>query len=345
MRLRSKSAFLLALLAVGGCDADVHDAGGSTPDSAPDSGQDSGRDGSAGGTELARRAGERILVDGTRSVVLTDDGGGYAPMPPPGSTCHGQAEYRYALDSRELSWSACSIGVGPEPWHEVDGERTLDRDDHDRVITALREIVVSSERRCGVDKQGLTITIETQDAEQRYTDSFYSCRGDKEPYVDGIDDVFTEVRRLSSDPPLQCHAEPTCDAGRTPFASRSDCEDDGWYCEESSLCGKTIWCGMTFADCDYAQQAYEEFLAANSACSVDADCAVIGDCGPNADFAPIRADAAAEGRELQLARCGGAYDGPTYAPYCNAGACELRERPPSTEYGCPPLWQEDAGVE
>jgi hypothetical protein len=336
---------MLALLAVGACNAEVRDAGGSTPNEAQDGGQDSGQDGSTGGTELARRAGERILVDGTRSVILTDDGGGYAPTPPSGSTCHGQAEYRYVLDSRELTWSACPFSDDPEPWHEVSGARTLDRADHDRVIAALREIVVSSERRCGVDKQTLTITIKTEDAEQLYTDSFYSCRGDKEPYVDGIDEVFAEARRLSSDPPLQCQAVPTCAAGRTQFASRSDCDDDGWDCEEVTLCGMTIWCGMTFADCDYAQQVYEEFLAANDACSVDADCAVIGDCGPNADFAAIRADAAIEGRELQNARCGGAYDGPTYDAYCNAGTCALREQPPSTEYGCPPLWDEDAGVE
>jgi hypothetical protein len=112
-----------------------------------------------------------------------------------------------------------------------------------------------------------------------------------------------------------------------------------------TLCGTTIWCGMTFADCDYAQKAYEDFLAANDACTVDADCAVIGDCCPNADFAAIRAEAASEGRELQNARCGGACDGPTYEAYCNAGTCALRQQPPSTEYGCPPLWDEDAGID
>jgi len=332
-------------LALGACDAEVHDANDGVGHPPPDGGQDAGRDGSAGGTELADRPGERILVDGTLAIVLTDDGSGYGPTPPPDSSCHGEAEYRYVLGSRELSWTECATGNGSQPWDEVSGARTIDDADHDRVLAALRAVVVTSEERCGVDKPVRTIAVKTADAEQLYTDSFYSCRGDAAPYVDGIDGVFIELSSLASDTPLGCHAEPVCPLGRTQFESRSECDAGGWDCEQMTLCGSTIWCGMTDADCDYAQQVYEDFLAANDACTIDADCAVIGDCCPNADFAAIRADAATEGRELQNARCGGACDGPTYEAYCNAGTCALRQQPPSTEYGCPPLWDGDAGAE
>lgn len=340
MRCRSAlaSTFTLALLAAGGCNAEVHDPGGDV--------RNGERDGSAGGAKLADRPGERVLVDETLSVVLTNDGGGYGPTPPAGSTCNGESEYRYDLDRRELTWSECPIAGGSQPWREVSGARTLDRDDHDRVVEVLRAIVVSSEEICGADKPVLTITVKTEGAEQLYTDSFYSCRGDAAPYVDGIDGALSELMsHTTSDPPPHCDAKPTCEVNRTPFGSEAQCIYTGWDCEETTLCGSTIWCGITVADCDYLQQVYKDFLAAHDACSVDADCDVIGDCGPHADFAAIRADAAIEGRKLQLARCGSVYHGPTYEAYCNAGTCALWERPPSTQYGCPPLWDEDAGIE
>ena len=85
--------------------------------------------------------------------------------------------------------------------------------------------------------------------------------------------------------------------------------------------------GSTDADsCEQRRQAYLEFLAANQDCEKDEDCAVIGDCGPNADFDSVRVDAAAQARELQLQRCASAWDGPMFLPVCRAGRCDLEER-------------------
>jgi hypothetical protein len=39
-------------------------------------------------------------------------------------------------------------------------------------------------------------------------------------------------------------------------------------------------------------------------------CAVIGDCSPNADFTPVRADVAGHAYALMQARCSGTYNGP-----------------------------------
>ncbi len=94
------------------------------------------------------------------------------------------------------------------------------------------------------------------------------------------------------------------------------------------------------ATCEARSKAYKDFLAAHRACSVDPDCTVIGDCGPNADFAAVRSDSSTEARALQQARCGGASDGPVYRAVCRAGQCELEMRT-DTCCGCPPS---DAGV-
>lgn len=86
--------------------------------------------------------------------------------------------------------------------------------------------------------------------------------------------------------------------------------------------------------CEAREQAYEDFLAAHAACEIDEDCAVIGDCGPNSDFAPVRADAEEEARALQVDRCSDTYDGPMYRPVCTAGECALETRS-DTCCGCP----------
>lgn len=83
--------------------------------------------------------------------------------------------------------------------------------------------------------------------------------------------------------------------------------------------------------CEARAQAYEDFVAAHRSCSLDADCVVVGDCGPNADFASVRADSATEARTLQVARCSGTHDGPVYRAVCQAGTCGLEMR---TDVSC-----------
>jgi hypothetical protein len=103
-----------------------------------------------------------------------------------------------------------------------------------------------------------------------------------------------------------------------------------------SLLAALAGCGDSDAQtCADKDKAYFDFLAANSSCTTDADCAVIGDCGPHADFAPVRSDAADEARKLQLATCGGAYDGPGYEAVCVKNQCALEEITKPGGFGCP----------
>jgi len=94
------------------------------------------------------------------------------------------------------------------------------------------------------------------------------------------------------------------------------------------------------AACAAKEKAYDDFLEAHSACSVDADCDVVGDCGPNADFRAVAASDAREAYDLARARCDTAYDGPVFDPRCKQGRCALEERT-DTCCGCPPA---DAGL-
>lgn len=80
-------------------------------------------------------------------------------------------------------------------------------------------------------------------------------------------------------------------------------------------------------NCELSRQAFASFLAANRACDEDSDCRVIGDCGPNADWRAVHAEAAEEGYALMLARCSaGSFDGPEYAARCDDGQCVLGEQ-------------------
>jgi hypothetical protein len=81
--------------------------------------------------------------------------------------------------------------------------------------------------------------------------------------------------------------------------------------------------------CEQADQTFRDFVAVNRTCNVTADCAVIGDCGPNADFEAINAAAAAMGYALMGQRCPAAFDGFTFAALCQDGQCVL-----GPENGC-----------
>jgi len=91
------------------------------------------------------------------------------------------------------------------------------------------------------------------------------------------------------------------------------------------------------AGCAAAQKTFEEFVASHLSCEGDEDCAIIGDCGPHAEFVAVRADVAGEAYTLMEATCSGAFDGPVYDPVCVEGTCQ-REQRTDTCCGCPPGW-------
>ena len=99
----------------------------------------------------------------------------------------------------------------------------------------------------------------------------------------------------------------------------------------------------TGLSCEQRNARFEALVADHQSCELDADCAVIGDCGPNADFRAVRADIADEAYRLMNERCTGNWDGPGYVARCEAQKCTLEESH-ALCCGCE-LWDagEDAG--
>ena len=96
--------------------------------------------------------------------------------------------------------------------------------------------------------------------------------------------------------------------------------------------------GGGLSACERAARVFRDFVADNGSCERSADCTIIGDCGPNADFTAINVAAAAEGYALMEARCDATFDGPTFAARCEGGVCALG--PENGCCGCP----SDAGL-
>lgn len=102
------------------------------------------------------------------------------------------------------------------------------------------------------------------------------------------------------------------------------CDDEQrrWDAVEDGPCAVVDDAGV----CEAKSAAFTSFVASHQTCERDEDCAVIGDCGPNADFTAVRGDFAEQAYELMKARCDTAWDGPMFDPVCNAGTCGLEEK-------------------
>lgn len=120
-----------------------------------------------------------------------------------------------------------------------------------------------------------------------------------------------------------CAAGPAADSGN----SIPPLDEDGVPLDPESEEGQ--------AYCQAKHDAYYQFVASHLACTSDSDCAVVGDCGPNADFVAVAASAAGEAYQLAEARCPGTYDGPVFDARCIDSKCDLEQRT-DTCCGCPP---------
>jgi hypothetical protein len=89
------------------------------------------------------------------------------------------------------------------------------------------------------------------------------------------------------------------------------------------------------ARCDSKASAFRDFVASHGDCTRDDECAVVGDCGPNADFEAVRAENAEMAYSLQVARCERTWDGPMFNAACSGGRCTLVQRT-DTCCGCAP---------
>jgi hypothetical protein len=147
----------------------------------------------AGKTECpVETVGNSIWVPGDciRDVIADDNGGGFGPSQPPGSTCAGDSHYVVSFGPNYLWWRTCSR---QQPsWQPMTGSRALMQQEVDTVIAALKEAKVSAGGSRGADKSSEFLTVETLAVTERYTDSFYGCTPPG-PYLDHIDAVFQAI--------------------------------------------------------------------------------------------------------------------------------------------------------
>jgi hypothetical protein len=122
--------------------------------------------------------------------------GGFIAPPPAGSSCSNGVEYTLVRATRKLSWKRCDF-AGASPRHWVTGSVTLSQAALDQLGTTVSGLEVTSGSICGADKPFETLTVSTPAGDKHYTDSFYSCRGGSDVYVDNIGDVFQALESAS----------------------------------------------------------------------------------------------------------------------------------------------------
>lgn len=139
-----------------------------------------------------------VFGDDATALVASSAGGGFAPAPPPGSTCTVGAErYRFERAERTLAFERCAEAAPGRPLAPRAGRRTLTDDDAARVERAARAVAPSTQVICGTDKPLLELTVASRAGTRAFADAFYACRGEGRVYVDGLDPLFAVLRELA----------------------------------------------------------------------------------------------------------------------------------------------------
>ena len=120
--------------------------------------------------------GQSILTTGVVKIVAEDEGGGFRPPPPMGSSCPVDARrYTLSLATRQLDWTRC-VGDNVTPYKQVPGSRTLTDAETATIRTAVAAIkVVKNDFACVADAAFLTLTLTTATKEQKYLDDADYC--------------------------------------------------------------------------------------------------------------------------------------------------------------------------
>ncbi|HTJ40651.1 MAG TPA: hypothetical protein VL463_01105 [Kofleriaceae bacterium] len=132
--------------------------------------------------------GDHVYDGAVVSIVLDDQGGGFAP-PPPSGPCDPQvARYTVTNATHDLAWSACDV-VGTSPNQTTaprTGHRVLEASEWASLTDALSAIVVvANDGRCGADKPTFALIVNTSNDTIEYADNFYACQNQNKPLVDG----------------------------------------------------------------------------------------------------------------------------------------------------------------
>lgn len=130
--------------------------------------------------------------------MLENQGNDFRPLPPEASTCHGESQYTFDLETGALTWVSCKIGNFSDPWLRETGSRVLSDAERAQLVAALTGVTLAQgEEPCGADKPTLALSVSDGRSERLYVDSFYICYDPGRSYVNDIDGAFSVASDLT----------------------------------------------------------------------------------------------------------------------------------------------------
>jgi hypothetical protein len=188
--MKATLAVLLVLpaLACGGSVADGIDA--ATDAKSDGTSSDAGIDQTPIFECPAKTPGTQLYGLCLKTLLIVDEGGGFAPPPPQGSKCAmGFQSHFLDLTTRAVHDEVCVSSSPNVPYDLVKTDRILTAQQLVAVEDALKAARVAAPGNCGADKSVVKLTVSGGGQKVTYTDAFYSCQGTP-PYADGLDGIL-----------------------------------------------------------------------------------------------------------------------------------------------------------
>lgn len=129
--------------------------------------------------------GKSVWSTSTTTLVAADQGGGFVPQPPPGSTCTVNAKkFTLTVATRSVAWTRC-VGDGKVAYMETSGTQTLSETDYKNLLPLLENLmVVKPDGGCIADASMLTLNVTTPLGAQDYVDDGFQCQVTDKPLLD-----------------------------------------------------------------------------------------------------------------------------------------------------------------
>lgn len=161
-----------------------------------------GGDGDGGGPQPpATQVGQSVWNSSVTMLEAQDQGGGFVPQPPPGSTCMVNAKkFTLTVASRGVAWTRC-VGDGKAAYMETSGSRTLSETEFKNLLPLLENLrIVKPTGFCIADASMLTVKAATPLGTQDYVDDGFQCQVKDKPLLDRgtIYQVLTRFDQLTT---------------------------------------------------------------------------------------------------------------------------------------------------
>lgn len=144
--------------------------------------------------------GDGVWNASVQVLVVENQGGGFTPQPPPGSTCLvGAKKFTLTVATSALAWTRC-VGDGKTAYTEMSGGRTLSAAEMKALDPVLGELkVVKAGNGCITDAPILAVTVTTPVATQGYIDSGSQCTASGKPLLnrDAIQGSLDQLNDLA----------------------------------------------------------------------------------------------------------------------------------------------------